>query len=158
MAGRVSVLDTVSCIQKMMEQVIESSVTKPGPAPGAPGKTPHNHLRQLLPRDFSLFLNSSVCSLMPTKHRWLKALCLMLKEGRKTMALDLRVLGPAFLLLFFVGFLVLILFCQHQGYWRTRLHNVILCVTVLLAIHFSASLGTSRTAILPLCILISMPA
>lgn len=29
----------------MMEQVIESSVTKPGPALGAPGKTPHNPLR-----------------------------------------------------------------------------------------------------------------
>lgn len=97
MAGRVSVLDTVSCIQKMMERVIESSVTKPGPALGAPGKTPHNHLRQL-------FLNSSVCSLMPTKHRWLKALCLMLKEGRKTMALDLRVLGPAFFVVVFCWF------------------------------------------------------
>lgn len=104
MAGRVSVLDTVSCIQKMMEQVIESSVIKPGPALGAPGKTPPNHLRQVLPRDFSLFLNSSVCSLMPTKHRWLKALCLMLKEGRKTMALDLRVLGPAFFVVVFCWF------------------------------------------------------
>lgn len=139
---------SVSWIQRMMEQVIESSVTKPGPALGAPWKTPHNHLRQLLPRNFSLFLNSCVCSLMPTKYSWLKALCLMLKEGRKAMALDLRVLVPAF---FFF-------FCQHQGYWRTRLHNVILHVTVLLAIHFSASLGTSRTAVLPLCTSISMPA
>lgn len=42
----------------MMEQVTESSVTKPGPALGAPGKVSHNHLRELLPRDFSLFLNS----------------------------------------------------------------------------------------------------
>lgn len=32
-------------IQRMMEQVIESSVTKPGPALGAPGKTPHSPLR-----------------------------------------------------------------------------------------------------------------
>lgn len=87
---------SVSWIQRMMEQVIESSVTKPGPALGAPRKTPHNHLRQLLPRNLSLFLNSCVCSLMPTKYRWLKALCLMLKEGRKAMALDLRVLVPAF--------------------------------------------------------------
>lgn len=81
----------------MMEQVTESSVTKPGPAPVAPGKVSHNHLRELLQRDFSLFPDS--CSLMPTKHKWLKTLCLMLEEGKKAMTLDLHVLGPAFLFL-----------------------------------------------------------
>lgn len=86
-------------IHRMMEQLIESSVTKPGPALGAPGKIPHNHLRQLLSRDFSLFLNSCVCFLMPAKYRQLKTLFLMLKEGRKAMTPDLHVLGPAFFLL-----------------------------------------------------------
>lgn len=95
---------SVSWIQRMMEQVIESSVTKPGPALGAPRKTPHNHLRQLLPRNFSLFLNSCVCSLMPTKYSWLKALCLMLKEGRQWPWTYVFL----YLLFFF--------FCQHQGY------------------------------------------
>lgn len=42
----------------MMEQVTESSVTKSGPALGAPGKVSHNNLREVLPEDFSLFLNS----------------------------------------------------------------------------------------------------
>lgn len=133
-------------VQRMMEQVIESSVTKPGPAPVAPGKVSHNPLRELLQRDFTLFPDS--CSLMPTKHKWLKTLCLMLEEGKKAMTLDLHVLGPAFF----------IFTVSTQDYWRTRLQHMVLRVTVLLAVHFSASLGTSTTPVLPLCTFISMSA
>lgn len=82
----------------MGQKVTESSPTKPGPMLGTPGKTAHNHLRELLLRDFSQFLISCVGSLMPTNYWWSKSLHLVLREGRKPMTLEnLHVLEPAFL-------------------------------------------------------------
>lgn len=54
--------------------------------------------------------------------------------------------------------LLFLFYCQHARLLKTRLQHMVLHVTVLLAIHFSASLETSRTPVLALYTLISMPA
>lgn len=125
-------------IQRMMEQVIESSITKAGLALGVPGEVSHNHLRELLPRLQPVPKFLFVPWWQPNTGD-LKTLCLMVK-GRKAMTLDLRVLGPA-------PKAIEELDCTTWSY-----------MWLLPAILSSASLGASRTAVLPLCTSISMPA
>lgn len=143
MAGKVSVLDSGG--SEGWWSRLQSWVTK-ARALGAPGKVSHSHLRELLPRDSSLFLNSclfldanqtQVVDPLPNVRRR--------EEGNDP--------GP---MCSWTCFFKIFFTVSTQDYLRTRLHHMVLRVTVLLRINISASLGTSRTAVLPLCTLISM--